>query len=70
MVVDGSGHFSAAGMVRVHTLSLLLSFHTAHGRAEGNPHTHTHYNNIECGYSTSLIQGGMNSAPLSVTHIY
>ena len=39
MVVDGGGHFSAAAMDGVHTLSLLLLSYTAHDRAEGNPHT-------------------------------
>ena len=45
MVLDGGGHFSPAGIVRVHTSSLLLSSHTAHDRAEGNPHTHYNKNN-------------------------
>ena len=64
MVVDGGEHSSPAGIVRVHTLSLLLSSHTAHDRAEGNPHTHEDTETTERGYSTSLRQGGMNSAPL------
>ena len=41
MVVDGGGHFNPAGIDGVYTLNLLLSSHTAHGRAEGNPHTHS-----------------------------
>ena len=41
MVLDGDGHFSPAGIDGVHTLSLLLSSHTAHDRAEGNPYKHT-----------------------------
>ena len=36
VVLDGGGHFSPAGIVRVHTLSLLLSSQTAHDRAAGN----------------------------------
>ena len=57
MVVDGGGHFGPAGIYGVHILSLLLSSHTAHDRAEVNPHTHTNYNNTERGYSTSLDRG-------------
>ena len=41
MVLDGDGHFSPAGIDGVHTLALLLSSHTAHDRAEGNPYKHT-----------------------------
>ena len=40
MVLDGGGHFSPAGIDGVHTLSLLLLSHTAHGRAEGNTREH------------------------------
>ena len=36
MVLDGSGHFSPAGIVGVHTLSLLLLSRAAHDRAMGN----------------------------------
>ena len=36
MVLDGCGHFSPAGIVVVHTLSLLSSSQTAHDRAAGN----------------------------------
>ena len=36
MVLDGGGHFSPAGIVSVHTLSLLLSSQIAHDRAVGN----------------------------------
>ena len=36
MVLDGGGRFSPAGEVDAHTLSLLLSSQTAHGRAKGN----------------------------------
>ena len=61
MVVDGGGHFSPAGIDGVHTLTLLLSSHTAHDRAEGNPHTpqQTTITTIttERGYSISLYRG-------------
>ena len=58
MVVDGGGHFSPAGIDGVHTLSLLLLSHTAHDRAEGNPHTQTLTTiTTERGYSTSLDRG-------------
>ena len=74
MVGDGGGHFSPAGIDGVHTLYLLLLSHTAHDRAEGNPHTHYTRRDTrittERGYSTSLRPGGMNSVPLRVTHIY
>ena len=36
MVLDEGGHFSPAGIVVAHTLSLLLSSQTAHDRAVGN----------------------------------
>ena len=36
MVLDGGGHFSPAGIVGSHTLSLLSSSQAAHGRATGN----------------------------------
>ena len=36
MVLDGGGRFSPAGIVGVHTLSLLLSSQAAHDRAAGN----------------------------------
>ena len=39
MVLDGSGHFSPAGIVRVHTLSLLLLSQAAHDRAAVDSHT-------------------------------
>ena len=40
MVLDGGGHFSPAGIVRVHTSSLLLLSHSAHDRAEGKTREH------------------------------
>ena len=36
VVLDGGGHFSPAGIVGVHTLSLLLSSQAAHDRTTGN----------------------------------
>ena len=36
LVLDGGGNFSPAGIVGVHSLSLLLSFQAAHDRAAGN----------------------------------
>ena len=35
VVLDGGGRFSPAGVVGVHTLSLLLSSQAAHDRAAG-----------------------------------
>ena len=66
MVLDGGGHFSPAGIDGVHTLSLLLSSHTAHDRAEGNPieqYTERHINN-RMWIQYKPRQGGMNSVPL------
>ena len=71
MVLDGGGHFSPTGIDGVHTLSLLLSSHTAHDRVEGNPieqYTKRHSNNIRTWVQYKPIQGGMNSVPLRVTH--
>ena len=36
VVLDGGGRFSPAGIVGVHTLSLLLSSQAAHDRDAGN----------------------------------
>ena len=36
MVLDEGGRFSPAGIVGVHTLSILLSSRVAHDRATGN----------------------------------
>ena len=41
VVLDGGGCFSPAGIVGVHTLSLLLPSQTAHDRAAGNTIQHT-----------------------------
>ena len=38
MVLDGGGHFSPAGIARVHTSSLLLSSRTTHDRAAVDSH--------------------------------
>ena len=67
MVLDGGGHFSPAGIVRVRTLSLLLLSHKAHDRAEGDTREHKRRDTritTKRGYSTRLRQGGMNSVPL------
>ena len=40
VVLDGGGCFSPAGIVGVHTLSLLLSSQAAHDLAGGNTITH------------------------------
>ena len=41
MVLDGGGRFSLAGIVGVHTLSLLLSSQVAHDRAAEVTREHT-----------------------------
>ena len=41
MVLDRGGRFSPAGLVGVHTLSLLLSSQATHDRAAGNKRSHT-----------------------------
>ena len=65
MVVDGAGHFSPAGIDGVHILSLLWSSHTAHDRAEGNPHTHVDRNSeTNTWVQYKPRQGGMNSVYL------
>ena len=56
MILDGGGHFSPAGIVRVHTSSLLLLSHTAHDGAEGNPHTHSKNNNVETTLNVGIVQ--------------
>ena len=68
MVVDGGGHFSPARIDGAHTFYLLLLSHTAHDRAESNPHTHytRRYITItESGYSTSLDRGYELRPPVS-----
>ena len=73
MVSDGGGRFIPAGIVGLHTLSLLLAFLVAHDRATEDNHTHhtgrVSYTNIKEG--TLLVgtvhkprQGGINSVPL------
>ena len=39
VVLDGGGHFSPAGIVRVHTLCLLLLSQAEHDRAAVDSHT-------------------------------
>ena len=65
MVLGEGGHFSPAGIVGSHTLSLLLLSHTAHDRTEGNPHTRVDIDsetNTWAQYKPR--QGSMNSVPL------
>ena len=66
MVLDGGGHFSPAGIVRVHTSSLLLSSHTAHDRAVGNPieQYDTNVDRQRMWVQYKPRQRGMNSVPL------
>ena len=47
MVLDRGGHFSLAGIVGAHTLSLLLSSQTAHDRAAGKTQEYTRDNRRE-----------------------
>ena len=63
MVLDGGGNFSPAGIVGVHTLSLLLSFQPEQGRATGNAIYRTNVDGLTRGYS-SPRQRGINSVPL------
>ena len=65
VVLDGSGHFSPAGIVGVHTLSLLLSSQAAHDRATVDSHTDNKRRHVQLtrGYSNPR-QGGINSVPL------
>ena len=69
VVLDGDGRFSPAGIVRVHTLSLLLSSQSAHDHAAVDSHIqdksrHTRrLTQITRGYSKPR-QGGINSVPL------
>ena len=76
MVLDGGGHFSPAGIVGSHTLSLLLSSRTAHDRAAVDSHTQdkrteeylfktreeSTYSTLTRGYSNPR-SGGNNSVP-------
>ena len=71
MVLDRGGHFSPAGIVRVHTSSLLLSSQSAHDRAAGNTREYKrrdHTNNTNVDKETWVQykprQGGMNSVLL------
>ena len=62
MVLDGGGHFSPAGIVGSHTLSLLLSSQTAHGRAVGKAQE-AQYRVLTRGYSTSLDREVLTLSP-------
>ena len=68
VVLDGGGRFSPAGIVGVHTLSLLLSSHTAHDRGAVDSHIQDKSRlrdnrRLTRGYSNPR-QGGINSVPL------
>ena len=66
VVLDGDGHFSPAGIVGVHTLSLLLLSRAAHDRAAVDSHIQdkkSRHTRITRGYSNPR-QGGINSVPL------
>ena len=72
MVSDGGGRFIPAGMVGLHTLSLLLASLVAHDRAtEDNHRRRTHRKEATTEHYTILVgsvhklrQGGINSVPL------
>ena len=73
MVSDGGGRFIPAGIVGLHTLSLLLASLVAHDRAPEDDHTtrrepetntKEHYGTLLMGTVHKLRQGGINSAPL------
>ena len=67
VVLDGGGHFIAAGMFGVHALSLVLSSQAAHGRATVDVHPHnitqdksrlTHTETLNVGTVHNTIQTG------------
>ena len=60
--LDGGRRFSPAGIVGVHTLSLLLSSQAAHDRAAVDSHIQDK-SRLTRGYSNPR-QGGINSVPL------
>ena len=72
MVSDGGGRFTPAGIVGLHTLSLLLASLVAHDRATEDNHTRREPGtNTNENYRTPLVgtvhkprQGGINSVPL------
>ena len=76
MVLDGGGQFIPAGIVGLHTLSLLLASLVAHDRATEDNHTHTgkkRYDRTQDQYYILVLivgtvhkprQGGINSFPL------
>ena len=65
VVLDGGGHFSPAGIVGVHTLSLLLLSRAAHDRAAEDSHIQdkSRHTRLTRGYSNPR-QGGINFVPL------
>ena len=76
MVSDGGGRFIPAGIVGLHTLSLLLASLVAHDRATVDNHTHhtgrvsytnikerTLPNQLRVGTVHHSRQGGINSVP-------
>ena len=61
MIFDGSGHFSPAGIVGVHTLTLLLSSRTAYDRAVGNANvTQNRTRRYTTAYSRRVKRGYSN----------
>ena len=52
MVLDGGGRFIPAGIDGFHTLSLLLAFLVAHGRATEEKHTNTQKREHKYKYTT------------------
>ena len=74
MVLDGGGHFIPAGILGLHTLSLLSSSQAAHDRATEGICTHTgkehqilldaHIRTLNMGPVNKTRQGGINSVPL------
>ena len=65
VVLDGGRHFSPAGIVGVHTLSLLLLSRAAHVRATVDSHIQNkrQTRRLTRGYSNPR-QGDINSVPL------
>ena len=68
MVLDGGGRFSPAGIVRVHTLSLLLLSQSAHDRAAVDSDTQdkrqTRRKHTDTWVQYKPRQVGINSIPL------
>ena len=74
MVLNGGGHFIPAGILGLHTLSLLPSSQAAQDRATEGTCTHTgkehqilldtHVRTLNVGTVHKTRQGGINSVPL------